>query len=329
MLYPLKFRPIIKEKIWGGHQLKNRLNKTVAEGVKAGESWEISCVEENLSVVTNGFLKDNNIEELIEVYMGDLVGDAVYEKFGLVFPLLVKFIDANQYLSVQVHPDDEMAMEKHNSFGKTEMWYVVEAEKNAELIVGFNQPVDKQKYLSHFGSGTLQEILNFEKVERGDVFLVPAGRIHATGPGVLFAEIQQTSDATYRIDDWGRLGDDGKPRELHTELAVEALDYEFHKEYKTKYNLRENESCLAVECKYFTTNIIDLSEKIEKDYNWLDSFVIYMVTKGVVELAYGDNETITLNEGETVLLPAVLKFLSLNPIAEKSRLLEVYIEKLD
>lgn len=325
-LYPIKFKPIIKNKIWGGNRLKTKLNKPVGNSSNAGESWEISSYKNNFSVVDNGFLKDNDIQELIEIYMGDLVGDKVYDEFGLEFPLLIKFIDANDYLSIQVHPDDEMAYERHKSFGKTEMWYVVDAEKDAELIVGFNQEMDKQKYLQHFGSGTLREVLNFEKVDSGDVFFMPAGRVHATGPGILFAEIQQTSDITYRIYDWDRLGEDGKPREMHTELAMDAIDFAFHKKYKTEYSSKLNESSQVVKCNYFTTNILELNSKIEKDYNWLDSFVVYMAIDGDTQIWYAGNEDpILLAKGETILVPAVLKEIFLEPISGKSKLLEVYI----
>lgn len=325
-LYPIKFNPIIKDKVWGGTRLKTKLNKAVGDIKKAGESWELSAVEGDLSVVQNGYLKGNNIEELIEVYMGDLVGDAVYEKFGLTFPLLIKFIDANQYLSVQVHPDDIMAYEKHESFGKTEMWYIVEAEEDAELIVGFNQSMNKKKYLTHFATGTLQEVLNFEKVNKEDVFLVKAGTIHATGPGILFAEIQQTSDVTYRVDDWGRMGDDGKPRELHTELALEALNFEAGKESKSLYSVIENESSKAVKCEYFTVNILELTQLVDKDYTWLDSFVVYMAVNGEVELEWDAGENILIRQGETVLVPAVLNFLKLAPKTDNARLLEIYID---
>lgn len=325
-LYPLKFKPLLKEKIWGGDKLENELNKD-SEGLKnIGESWEISAIQDELSVVENGFLKDNNIEELIEVYMGDLVGDAVFNKFGVEFPLLIKFIDANEYLSIQVHPDDKMARERHNSYGKTEMWYVVDADEGAELIAGFNQPMDKSKYLQHFGSGTLREVLNFEKVNKGDVFFMPAGRVHATGPGILFAEIQQTSDVTYRIYDWDRVGDDGKPRELHTELAIDSIDYSHQKEYKTKYQEQPNKSSKIVESNFFTTNVIALDAEIERDYQALDSFVIYMCIEGEVELQYDvESEPIKIKKGETYLVPAVLKQLFLKP-TDKAKLLEVYIE---
>jgi len=326
-LYPITFKPIIKEKIWGGNRLKNVLNKEV-EGInKAGESWEISAVHDETSVVENGFLEGNTIEELIEIYMGDLVGDKIYDKFGLVFPLLIKFIDANDYLSLQVHPDDEMALDRHNSYGKTEMWYVVDAEKDSELIVGFNQEMDRSKYLQSFGSGTLREILNFEKVKTGDVFFIPAGRIHATGPGILFAEIQQTSDITYRIYDWDRLDEDGNARELHTELAVDAIDYDYHKEFKTAYNTKQNESSEIAKCAYFTTNILNLDAETEQDYIWLDSFVIYMALEGDTEISYSEkDDPIVVKKGQTFLIPAILKNIVLKPITPTSKLLEVYID---
>lgn len=325
-LYPLKFKTICKEKIWGGQKLKNILNKPVDNLPNVGESWELSGVQGELSVVSEGFLADNNIEELIEIYMGDLVGDAVYEKFGNEFPLLIKFIDANDYLSIQVHPDDDLAKERHNSYGKTEMWYVMDAEPDAELIVGFNQEMNKQKYLQYFGSGMLREVLNVEKVKQGDVFFMPAGRIHATGPGILFAEIQQTSDITYRIYDWDRVGDDGKPRELHTELAIDAIDYAFQKEFKTKYQAELNKSSQIVDCPFFTTNVVLLNKKLERDFNWLDSFVIYMALEGDTKLYYSEEkDPIVIKKGETVLVPAVLKELFLEPVSVDSRLLEVFI----
>lgn len=324
-LYPLKFTPILKEKIWGGNKLENLFNKK-GSNQKIGESWEISGVTGDVSVVANGFLKDNSLEELIEIYMGDLVGDKVYDKFGLEFPLLIKFIDANDYLSIQVHPDDELARQRHNSYGKTEMWYILNAEPDAELIAGFNQEMNKTKYLQHFASGTLRDILNFEKVNTNDVFFMPAGRVHATGPGILFAEIQQTSDVTYRIYDWDRVGDDGKPREMHTELAVDAIDYSQIKNAKTKYQAATNQSAEIVNCEYFTTNIIELNSKIEKDYNWLDSFVIYMGIDGDSTIHYSEDEEIVLKKGETLLIPATLAEIGITPISKQSKILEVYIK---
>jgi mannose-6-phosphate isomerase len=323
-LYPLKFKPILKDMIWGGSKLKTVLNKKGASD-KSGESWEISDVKGNPSVVANGFLAGNTINELIEIYMGDLVGDKIYEAFGIQFPLLIKFIDANDKLSIQVHPDDKMAFEEHESYGKTEMWFVMQAEPGANLIVGFNRKLDQQEYLKHFNNNTLPEILNFQKVNAGDVFFLPAGRVHAIGAGLLIAEIQQTSDITYRIFDWDRTDAQGNPRQLHTDLALKAIDFEYIKEVETKYEKKLNESIQAVDCKYFTTNILEFDSEIEKDYNEIDSFIIYICVGGEFSIKYEDCKPVELSFGETVLIPAELKNLCLEPIG-KAKLLEVYIK---
>ncbi len=323
-LYPLKFRPIIKDKIWGGTRLREVLSKKTKTD-KAGESWEISSVPKDISVVCNGFLKGNALEELIEVYMGDLVGDSVYEKYGLTFPLLIKFIDANDALSIQVHPDDKLARRRHHSFGKTEMWYIIDAEKDAEIIVGFNQPVDKELYKKHLAQKNLQKILNREKACPGDVFFLPAGRIHAIGAGVLLAEIQQTADITYRIYDFDRLDDAGKARELHTELALDAIDYTEYKEFKTRYQKAPNVSNPVVKCNYFTTCFIDLKKSIDKDYGGIDSFVVYLCVDGSFSIHYYEKEIESVQKGETVLLPAEIKNVRLVP-ETGAQILEVYIE---
>lgn len=326
-LYPLKFKPVFKEKIWGGNRLKELLKKPVGNLSKVGESWEISCVEDNISEVANGFLEGNDMLDLIEVYMGDLVGDSVFERFGIHFPLLIKFIDANDYLSVQVHPDDELAIARHQSYGKNEMWYVVDAEKDAELISGFNQELDKKKYLAYLNSGRLKEILNYEKVSAGDVLFMPAGRIHATGPGILFAEIQQTSDITYRIYDWDRIADDGKTRELHADLALDALDFTMPDSYKTSYEKKPNERANLVRCPYFTTNLIEITQTIELDYLALDSFVVFMAMEGSVDVIYSEaGDAISLDKGETMLIPAVIPFVKILPKSASAKVLEVYID---
>lgn len=324
-LYPLKFNPILKDKIWGGSKLKTVLNKDFSPLPNAGESWEISGVEGDVSVVSNGFLEGNNLEELIEIYMGDLVGDHVYENFGIEFPLLIKFIDANDVLSIQVHPDDVLSKERHNAFGKTEMWYVIEADKGSELIVGFNQKVDKDTYIKKLEEGRLEEILNNEPVAKGSCFFIPAGRVHAIGKGILLAEIQQTSDVTYRIYDFNRTDDKGTPRELHTELAVDAIDYSFEKKYKTEYQSEINKTSELVRCPYFTTNLLEFDQPVEKNYIDLDSFVIYMCLEGAFEISYGEGEKIDVQKGETVLIPASLDDLILKPL-QKTQLLEVYIK---
>jgi len=320
-LYPLKFKPIVKDKIWGGPRLRDVLGKKASD--KAGESWEISCVEGDVSEVENGYLKGNNLIELAEVYMGDLMGDKVYEKYGLEFPLLIKFIDASDVLSVQVHPDDELARERHSSYGKTEMWYIVESDQG-ELIAGFNRELDKEAYEKHFKAGTLKEILNHEKVSPGDIYYMPAGRVHAIGAGVLLAEIQQTSDVTYRIYDWDRIDDAGKPRELHTELALDAIDFSPVKNYKTPYQSLENSTVPVVDSPFFTTGVIKLDQPVDKDYNLIDSFVIYMCMEGAAGIAY-DGGVEQIHKGETLLIPAEIKNVAILP-TEATTLLEVYIK---
>lgn len=320
-LYPLKFKPILKDKIWGGQRLRDVFGKKASE--RAGESWEISGVAGDISVVENGYLAGNSLEELVEIYMGDLVGDVIYEKFGVEFPLLIKLIDASEFLSVQVHPDDTIARERHNSYGKTEMWYIAESDKG-QLISGFNRKLDREQYLTHFKNGTLKEIMNFEKVVPGDIYFMPAGRLHAIGAGVLLAEIQQTSDITYRIYDWDRTDDQGNPRELHTDLALDVIDFQYHTDYKTRYQALNNSTVTAVDSPFFTTGVIHLDKPVEKDFNMIDSFVIYMCMEGSAGITYrGGLEQI--KKGETILIPAGLKTLAIIP-TEPTTLLEIYIK---
>ena len=323
-LYPIKFVPILKDKIWGGNKLKQMLDKRDASSV-CGESWELSGVEGDISEVANGFLKGNDLNDLLEIYMADLVGEEIYNKFGNEFPLLFKFIDASEVLSIQVHPDDKLAKERHNAYGKTEMWYVLDSEKDAEIIVGFNSKEDKKSYLETFKKGKLTEILNFEKTKSGDAFYIPSGRIHAIGKGVLLAEIQQTSDVTYRIYDWDRKDDEGKSRELHTDLAIDAIEYDFQDSYSIKYKTKINDSSQLFDSKYFTTNLLQIDKSIETDYSILDSFIVYMCVEGEfqVELDNGTKEQV--RKGETVLVPAIAEKVTLTPILE-SKILEVFIK---
>jgi len=323
-LYPLKFEPIIKEKIWGGTRLKSILNKPFDSNKKIGESWEISGIEENVSVVENGFLAGNDLQEIIEIYMGDLVGDRVFDEYGLDFPLLIKFIDATDVLSVQVHPDDILAAKRHESLGKTEMWYIVDAEKDSKTISGLSHEMDKAHYLNHLKNNELKDILNFHDTKPGDVFYIPAGRIHAIGAGVLLAEIQQSSDITYRIYDWDRKDDKGNSRELHNDLALDAIDFKKHTNYKTNYNSIKNQSSKILNTPYFQTNILEFDTKIEKDYVLLDSFVIFMCIEGEFEIEYYDTERFKVKKGETILIPAVIEHLNLIPVVQ-SKVLEIFI----
>ena len=324
VLYPIKFTPILKDKIWGGEKLKTALGKDFSPLPNAGESWEISGVPGNVSVVENGFLKGNTLNEVLEIYMGDLVGDKIYQQYRNEFPLLIKFIDANDVLSIQVHPDDKLAEERHNSFGKTEMWYVMQADDGASLISGFSKDVNKETYLQHLNENTLDEILASHKVAPGDVFFIPAGRVHAIGKGILLAEIQQTSDVTYRIYDFDRKDDQGNTRELHTELALDAIDYKFYEGLKTDYKAVNNETTEVVKCEYFKTNVLEFDQAIKRDFYALDSFLIYMCSEGSFEIEFGDGKTEKVTKGETVLVPAELGTITLKP-ATKTKVLEVYI----
>lgn len=324
-LYPLKFTPIYLEKIWGGNRIKTKLNKDFGDLPNCGESWELSAEGNYISVVSNGFLKGNDINELIEIYMGDLVGDKVYEKFGIEFPLLIKFIDAQQDLSVQVHPNDELAKERHNAFGKTEMWYVVDSEKGGLINSGFKRGVTKEKYLEYSEKGKITDLLYYDEAKVGDVFFIPAGRVHAIGKGVMVAEIQQTSDVTYRIFDYNRKDEKGNERELHTELALDAIDYSYLDEYKTKYSIEKNKSSEIVSCNYFTTNILEFNRTLEKDYHKLDSFVVFITLEGEFEIETEEGME-TVVKGETVLIPANLESIRLKPKTKDVKVLEVYIK---
>ncbi|MDX1472281.1 MAG: type I phosphomannose isomerase catalytic subunit [Flavobacteriaceae bacterium] len=319
-LYPLKFEPILKEKIWGGNKLKEILDKPTISR-RTGESWEISGVEGDISVVKNGPLKGKSLSDIIKQYQGRLLGKRVYQNFGEKFPLLIKFIDARENLSVQLHPNDKIAAKLHNSFGKTEMWYVVQADKNSNLIVGFKEGVDKSTYLKHLQDKNLSEILNFEKVEAGDSYFIEVGRVHAIGSGILLAEIQQTSDITYRIYDWDRVDDEGNSRELHTDLALQAINFEMRDDFRRDYNDIPNKSSNMVQCNYFTTNFVHVTKKYNIS-NGIDSFRIYMNVEGEAKLHWNDGET-NLNFGETILVPATLD--SCYFTSESAKLLEVYI----
>ena len=307
-MYPLKFKPILKTVVWGGEKIAPFKGITT-EQHNIGESWELSGVRGHESVVANGEFEGRTITSLIEEFKGKLVGEKVYAGNGNVFPLLIKFIDARSDLSIQVHPDDKLAAESHNSNGKTEMWYVVGADEGAHLLSGLKEEITPDEYVRRIGDNTITDVLTDFKVKAGDVFFLPAGRIHAIGTGCFIAEIQQTSDITYRIYDYGRLGLDGKPRELHTELAKDAIDYKVYPEYKSEYKEEANAENQLVSCRYFTTSEYNLSEPVSKDLSGTDSFLIVICIEGrgtVVDKEDSD-ERIEIHQGETVLIPASSK----------------------
>ena len=322
-LYPLKFEPILKDKIWGGSRLKTMLYKEISDANCCGESWEVSGLVGDESMIINGFLAENNLNELLEIYMTELVGEKNYEKYGLGFPLLIKFIDAQDNLSVQVHPDDELAQRKYGQSGKTEMWHVIASEPGSGLYVGFNKTVSKAQFEEAIADGTVEEVLQFYPVQPGDTFMIPAGTVHAIGKGVLLAEIQQPSDITFRVFDWNRVDDEGNSRELHVQEALEAIDFDHQTDnFKVEYQPQLNKTVRLVRSQYFNTSLLEFDQPLNKSFVEIDSFVIYMCLDGQILLAYGD-ERERLETGEVVLIPAEMEEVQLLP-ARKSKVLEVY-----
>jgi mannose-6-phosphate isomerase len=344
--YPLKFEPILKKVIWGGNQICGfkHLNK-VETGI--GESWEISQVPGSVSTVSNGSLKGKNLSELIETDPKNILGKKSFEKYGPKFPLLIKFIDARDDLSIQVHPDDKLAKLRHNSFGKTEMWYVIQSEPGAKLISGFSKEINAEEYEKRILDGTIEDVLQSHATKEGDVFFIPAGRIHAIGKGLFITEIQQTSDITYRLYDYKRKDANGNERELHTSLAKDAIDYNIYKDLKVNYTDSENDVVKLAECDYFVTNKIHLkSEEIfgqqisfggqnqnimvtdtiemERDFTGMDCFRAYICISGKGSIDAMDNGSVQIHQGETVLIPACIENVTLNTNNELI-LLETYL----
>jgi len=317
-LYPLQFEPILKERIWGGKKLNTFLNKPIISDF-TGESWEISTVDNDISIVSKGAFKGKSLNQLIEKFPKEILGEKVIAKFGKQFPLLFKFLDAREDLSIQVHPNDELAKKRHNSLGKTEMWYVMQADEDTRLIIGFKEDSSKAEYIEHLEKNTLLDILDSIEIKQGDVFFLETGTIHAVGAGTVIAEIQQTSDITYRLYDFDRVDAQGNKRELHIDLALDAINYNKIKAEK-KYNKIENVSNEMVRCDYFTTHYITLNGNYTVRRN-KDSFCVYMCVDGTLELEL-NNQIYQYKKGDTILIPADLNNYSFNGVAS---LLEIYI----
>lgn len=324
MLYPFVFKPILKNVIWGGSAIcPFKGISPVQEGV--GESWELSHVDDNFSVVDNGPLEGKTLDELIRTYGEQLVGRSVLDRFGTTFPLLIKFIDARDDLSIQVHPDDVLARQRHDSFGKTEMWYVIHAEEGAALYSGFSQPIDAEEYVRRVKENTIMEVLQRYEVKAGDVFFLPAGRVHAIGAGCFIAEIQQTSNITYRIYDYNRRDAQGNERELHTELAKDAIDYTLYPDYRTHYKAMTNATVELAACPYFTTNLLDLDSQMQRDLAGLDSFVVYICMEGQATLTDDKGNELHLRQGQTALIPADTKKVTIAP-SPRVKCMETFVE---
>ncbi len=308
MLYPLKFKPQLLPKVWGS------------------ESWEVSCYGEHVSEVENGQMAGDSLQDLLETYMADLVGDRVYEVYGNRFPLLAKFIDAQDDLSVQVHPDDETAYDRHRELGKTEMWYVVDAEEGGSLTLGFSHETDMDELQEALEQHRVVDLLQRVPVKRGDVIFLPAGTVHAINRGVKVAEIQESSDITYRIYDYERPGLDGRLRPLHIEDAIEVIDYTVNEQPKVQYESPELGAVNLIKDPHFTTNLLCFNRVIERDYAPLDSFVIYMCVEGeaTIEATECNEPPLHIRKGESVLIPACLNDIRLTPISP-TKFLEIYV----
>lgn len=306
----IKFRPILKQVLWGGNKIIP-FKQLDADMEQVGESWEVSGVKDNESIVANGQYEGMKLNDLVALLKGDLVGKENYERFGNEFPLLIKFIDASKQLSIQVHPNDEQAKAKGLKRGKTEMWYVMESAPDATLLSGLKRAITPEEYKAMVENDTITDVLCEYRVGEGDVFYLPAGRIHSIGAGTFLAEIQETSDVTYRIYDFKRKDKDGNYRQLHTEAAAECIDYSVENDYRTKYEARKNEGVELAQCAHFTTSVYDLDEPMLLDYSELDSFVVLIALSGECTLSTGDTET-QLRAGETVLLPATTQTLNVS-----------------
>ncbi|MBQ3634346.1 MAG: class I mannose-6-phosphate isomerase [Bacteroidales bacterium] len=321
-IYPIKFRPILKEKIWGGVRLGTLLGKPIGDSRNCGESWELSAVDGDVSIISNGALEGLSLRRAIELYGDMIVGASCVEKYGSEFPLLIKFIDAADDLSIQVHPDDEMARRKGLPNGKTEMWYVLHSEPGAMLTTGFSKRITPDDYEKMVADGTLLSALGQHKVAEGDVFFMPAGRIHAIGKGVMVAEVQQTSDTTYRVYDYGRVDSNGKGRELHVEEAKEALDFADTHSGRCHYHLTPGGAPLLVDCPYFTTRILSVAGKMHRDYTRLQTAVVLICVGGTVNIM-----GYTLTAGETCLIPAAAGMVDMrNAETGEAKLLEVVVK---
>ena len=322
-LYPLKFDPIFKERIWGGEKLPRLFNKQHSlQQLPVGETWLLSALEGDISVVSNGFLAGNSIQELIEIYMSDLVGEKCYEKFGYEFPLLIKLIDAADDLSIQVHPNNELASNRHHAWGKSELWHFLDCEAESTVVAGFNKPTTRLDFDDSLRNGMLKNMLRYLKVKKGDSLYIPAGLIHTIGKGIFLAEIQQTSDITYRVYDWDRKDSSGKVRELHIDLALDAIDYNASQEIISGKEHMPNEPNLIIESPFFTVKKIHLTQEQEQSEFNNENFLVYLCLDGRFEVLYADDQKVDIKKGELVLIPADLNGHILKPENETS-LLEI------
>ena len=318
---PLKFNALLKSTLWGGDKIIPFKHLDVKQD-NVGESWEISGVPGNETVVSDGPYAGKKLNELVAELKGELVGEDNYKRFGDEFPLLIKFIDARQDLSIQVHPTDEIAHRQGKERGKTEMWYLMDSDKDATLLCGLKKQITPEEYAQMVADDTICDAIARYNVKEGDCFFLPAGRIHAIGTGCFLAEIQQTSDVTYRIYDFKRKDKNSNYRQLHTKEAAESINYTVEGNYRTEYTAAKNQGVALVQCPYFNTAVYDLDEPMTIDYSELDSFVILIGLKGSASITDNEGNTFTLQAGESVLIPASTKELKVDGAI---KFLETYV----
>lgn len=328
-LYPFLFQPNLHSVVWGGNLLRPYKGLDPSDE-PIGESWEVSTVPSSTSIISNGEWKGRDLTSVIEENPDAILGKTVNEKYQGQLPLLVKFIDAKKDLSIQVHPNDEMAMREHGKMGKSEMWYVIKADEDAHLYAGFKQEITPYEYQKRIEDGTITEVLADHKVKSGDVFYLPAGRIHAICGGILLAEVQQSSDLTYRIFDYNRLGMDGKPRELHTELAAQALDYHVEDNYCTEYDEVSNKAVQIIDSPYFSVRVMEVSRPFHRNLKKYDSFIITMCIEGDCKIhVHNTGEEFILKQGNSTLIPAAIADYEIIPQYRTTRILDAFIDNMD
>ena len=330
MLYPFKFRAQLFHKIWGGHSIEKWYDYVPADYENVGEAWVMSDVEKYPTEVSNGAHAGDSLQDLLEVYMDELVGEKVYDVFGNHFPLLLKFIDATDDLSIQVHPDDDYALENEKSLGKTEMWYVLPSKGDAAIYLGWNQQMNVSLIHAAIADGTLSEYLREYRVHEGDVAYIPAGTVHAMRRNTIVAEIQENSDITYRLYDYNRIGNDGKKRPLKLDKALQVMDFNPDNEASYAPTMPRIDGVVNLKkTPYFTANLLSPTRPVQRDYAPLDSFVAYMCVEGQCEVTALDCETedksVSMRMGEAVLIPATLNDILITPQGH-CKLIEVYVE---
>lgn len=327
--YPFLFQPNLHTVVWGGRQLRPYKGLEPSDD-PVGESWEVSAVPASTSIISNGAWKGKDLVTAISEYPEEILGKAVNEKYHGRLPLLVKFIDARKDLSIQVHPNDEMAMREHGKMGKSEMWYVIKADAGAHLYAGFSREITPAEYERRIADGTITDVLADHPVKAGDVFYLPAGRIHAICGGILLAEVQQSSDVTYRIYDYNRPGMDGKPRELHTELAAKALDFHVEDNYRTEYENISNKALHIIDTPYFDVRVTEVSKPFHRNLMKYDSFVITMCIEGDCRLhVRSTGEEVLLRQGHSTLIPAAIADYDIEPLHGTTRILDAFIDNMD